>query len=61
MNISDMANADCEECGGEGYCDYARGEDSEELPCQVCFKPEKGKLQTSWEDLRDDEDRDDGF
>jgi len=39
----------CEECDGEGYVDYARGEDCERLPCQVCYP------NCSWEDLRDDD------
>lgn len=60
MNISQHANQNCEECGGEGWCDYARGEDSEQLPCQVCFPPAKNQLQTNWEDFIDP-DEDDGF
>ncbi len=31
------ANPDCEECGGEGVCHYARGEDSYTDYCDVCF------------------------
>jgi predicted RNA-binding Zn ribbon-like protein len=42
----------CEECNGEGYVDYARGEDCERLPCQVCYP------DCSWEDLRPDPDDD---
>ena len=61
MKISDHANPNCEECGGEGWCDYDDHHgDSEQLPCQVCFPPSKGALQTNWEDF-EDPDRDDGF
>lgn len=59
MNPSDHANPDCEDCGGEGWCEYGRGEDSERLPCQTCYPPMKGQLQTNWEDLIDPDDRDD--
>ncbi len=48
--ISDLAKPECEECGGEGYNDYARGEDSEELPCEKCFP------DMTWEDLLVDPD-----
>lgn len=51
--MSDNANPKCEECDGEGIVSYARGEDSEELPCQVCFP------ETSWEDFQDWDDIDD--
>jgi hypothetical protein len=45
----------CEECGGDGYADYGRGEDSEVLPCQVCYP------NCSWADLREEDDRPDPF
>ena len=48
--ISDLAKPECEECGGEGYVSYARGEDAEDLPCEKCFP------NTSWEDLLIDPD-----
>jgi hypothetical protein len=51
-----MIDPHCKECNGEGHADYGRGEDTEELPCQKCFPPEKGQTVTSWEDLRDDYD-----
>ena len=35
--IQDLANPNCEECGGEGTCDYVRGEDSFISECEVCF------------------------
>jgi len=41
----------CSECLGDGFVDYARGDDSEILPCQICYP------NCSWEDLRDDDDR----
>ncbi len=50
----------CEECGGEGFVDYARGEDCERLPCQKCYPPIKKGDVTTWEDLIDP-DCDDGF
>lgn len=55
MKLSDYADPNCEECGGEGHVTYGGGRDpdGEELPCQVCFKG------ASWEDLRDDDDRKD--
>jgi hypothetical protein len=61
MKLTDYANPECEECEGEGYYDVAVRDDSEAIPCQKCFPPEKNQLETTWEDLRDDEDRDDGF
>ena len=30
-------NPDCEECGGEGVCYYARGEDDYTDYCPECF------------------------
>ena len=36
MNPSDGANPDCEDCGGEGVCEYARGEDSFTELCETC-------------------------
>ena len=51
-----MIDPYCEECEGEGSADYGRGEDVEELPCQKCFPPAKGKHVTTWWDLRDDDD-----
>lgn len=55
--LSDMARPDCDECGGEGFCTYDDHHgDGIDLPCQECFPPEKNQLETSWEDLRDDED-----
>ena len=62
MQISKYANKDCEECDGEGWCCYDDHHgDGIDLPCQVCFPPSKGQLETSWEDLRDEEDRRDDF
>ena len=51
--LANMANPDCEECGGEGHCSYAKGEDSEELPCDKCFP------NMTWEDFIDP-DQDNG-
>lgn len=60
FNFSDNANSNCEECGGEGICDYDDHHgDAEELPCQVCYPPSKGQLQTEFEDFVDYDDRDD--
>ena len=56
MRISEMANADCEECGGEGHYDVAYRDDAITIPCQKCFPPAQGQIETSWEDLRDDDD-----
>lgn len=53
--FTDMINENCGECGGEGYCSYARGEDSEDLPCQVCFPPTNKNHTTTWADLHDDD------
>lgn len=47
--LVDMAKPDCEECGGEGYCSYAKGEDSEDLPCDQCFP------NMTWDDFIDPE------
>ncbi len=52
-NFSDLAKSDCDECDGEGIVGYARGEDAEDLPCQVCFP------NASWEDFQDWDDIDD--
>ncbi len=56
MKISDYANDKCDDCGGEGWYDASNGEDVESIPCQTCFPPSKGQLETTWEDLRDDDD-----
>lgn len=58
--LSDMADPNCEECGGEGHVVYGGGRDpdGEDLPCQKCFPPTNGQFETSWEDLRDDPERD---
>ena len=48
----------CEECEGEGWVDYGRGEDVDQLPCQKCYPSPKGHT-TTWDDLRDDDDRHD--
>jgi|SaaInlV_135m_DNA_2_1039731.scaffolds.fasta_scaffold245228_1 hypothetical protein len=45
----------CEECEGEGWVDYGRGEDVDQLPCQKCYPSPKGHT-TTWDDLRDDPD-----
>ena len=45
----------CEECKGEGWVDYGRGEDVDQLPCQKCYPSPKGHT-TTWDDLRDDPD-----
>ena len=37
LNCHFKANPDCEECGGEGVCHYARGEDDYTDVCDVCF------------------------
>ena len=50
--ISDYANPKCEECDGEGIVSYARGEDAEDLPCQVCFPD---GFEDDYDDKGDDE------
>ena len=35
--IHELANSDCEACGGEGICCYAMGEDGYDDVCDVCF------------------------
>ncbi len=35
--ISDYADPKCIDCDGEGHYDVARGEDSEDIPCERCF------------------------
>jgi hypothetical protein len=37
MKPSDRANPDCPDCGGEGICHYARGEDSYTDLCDTCY------------------------
>lgn len=32
-----LANPECSDCGGEGVCHYARGEDSFTDVCDTCF------------------------
>ncbi len=57
MKITDYAKEDCDDCGGEGWYDASSGgEDVESIPCQTCFPPAKGQIETTWEDLRDDDD-----
>ena len=36
-DISDLANPECEECGGEGICHYARGDRGFNEECPKCF------------------------
>jgi hypothetical protein len=50
--ISDYANPKCEECDGEGMVSYARGEEAEDLPCQVCFPD---GFEDDYDDRGDDE------
>ena len=50
-----MIDPHCEECEGEGWVDYGRGEDVDQLPCQKCYPSPKGHT-TTWDDLRDDPD-----
>jgi len=37
MKPSDGANENCEDCGGEGTCEYARGEDCFTDLCETCY------------------------
>lgn len=56
-SITNHESIPCYECGGEGSVEYGRGEDTETLPCQVCYPPDHKFGTTTWEDLRDDEDK----
>ena len=46
------ANANCDECDGEGWCSYGGFADKDdgckELPCQKCFP------KSSWSDFEAD-------
>jgi hypothetical protein len=57
MNPSDLADPNCEECGGEGVCEYAEpytsGENSVEGLCDTC--PQLKDLCE--DDFAPDEDR----
>ena len=53
MKPSDGANPNCEDCGGEGTCEYARGEDSITDLCETCY----GK-DSCMDDLNEDDDYD---
>lgn len=52
-------NPDCEACGGEGFCEYAMGEDSYPDYCDVCFPNGYDPGDQDYDAWRDDQIRDD--
>ncbi len=53
--IHNLANPECDDCGGEGLCDYARGEDSFTDVCDTCFPNGMPDLEADEYDIwRDD-------
>lgn len=57
MKLSDYANPECEDCGGEGVCEYARGEDTFTDICDTCFKGQTAEdlfEDDRYEELRDE-------
>ena len=34
--VIDVEHIPCDECGGERYCEYGRGEDVRTEPCEKC-------------------------
>ena len=56
-NVSRSANPNCDECMGEGICDYGNyafsSDGVQTLPCQKCFP------NSSWQDFNDDDREDD--
>ena len=53
------ANPDCEACGGEGYCYYARGEDDYVDYCDLCFPNGYDEGDAAYDAWKDDQLRDD--
>jgi len=50
MKPSDGANPNCSDCGGEGVCEYAMGEDCFTDLCETCY----GKDSTMDDLVEDD-------
>lgn len=55
--MQNKANPNCDECMGEGICDYGNyafsSDGVQTLPCQKCFP------NSSWQDFNDDDREDD--
>lgn len=49
------ANPDCKECGGEGFCEYAMGEDSYTDYCPECFPNGFDDGDAAYDSWKDDQ------
>lgn len=53
--IQRLANPNCEECGGEGICHYARGEDDYTDTCDTCFPGGLDNSDDEYDEWRDNQ------
>lgn len=57
--IQERANPDCPDCGGEGICCYAIGDDGYDDICDTCFPNGWSDDDEGYDAWKDDQLRDD--